>query len=217
MLLVLVLHRCRVRCVLANIAVCLRVVVSAVGAEWLVRWQHTRAWPQERQDAQGVQGTHQLRAGEAAGGHTREHNRGHTRGYTSAKWPTCLSARTSCMTLCAPNHSIEPSVFCCLRLCQSMTRIASLKSAAALCDMLQDVCYNADGSQVISCSSDATVRIWDAKTCEQLHGFRWGAATACSCTAVFLCCMQWSGGYHQHKPLPGRCQQHRGMSLAAVH
>jgi WD40 repeat protein len=39
---------------------------------------------------------------------------------------------------------------------------------------LQDVCYNADGSQVISCSSDATVRIWDAKTCEQLHGFRWG-------------------------------------------
>jgi WD40 repeat protein len=25
---------------------------------------------------------------------------------------------------------------------------------------------------VLSCSSDGTVRIWDAKTCEQLHGFR---------------------------------------------
>ena len=27
-------------------------------------------------------------------------------------------------------------------------------------------------AQVISCSSDATVRIWDAKSCEQLHAFR---------------------------------------------
>lgn len=32
--------------------------------------------------------------------------------------------------------------------------------------------YSADGSQVISSSSDATVRIWDAKSCEQLHAFR---------------------------------------------
>jgi WD40 repeat protein len=45
-------------------------------------------------------------------------------------------------------------------------------NAAAMLLPLQDVCYNADGSQIISCSSDATVRIWDAKTCEQLHGFR---------------------------------------------
>jgi WD40 repeat protein len=37
---------------------------------------------------------------------------------------------------------------------------------------VQDVLYSSDGSQVLSCSSDGTVRIWDAKTCEQLHGFR---------------------------------------------
>lgn len=41
-----------------------------------------------------------------------------------------------------------------------------------VCVMLQDVLYSSDGSQVLSCSSDGTVRIWDAKTCEQLHGFR---------------------------------------------
>jgi WD40 repeat protein len=32
-----------------------------------------------------------------------------------------------------------------------------------------------DNQKVISCSSDGTVRIWDAKSCEQLHAFRWGA------------------------------------------
>lgn len=45
--------------------------------------------------------------------------------------------------------------------------------------MLQDVLYSSDGSQVLSCSSDGTVRIWDAKTCEQLHGFRWGTGMRC--------------------------------------
>jgi WD40 repeat protein len=42
-----------------------------------------------------------------------------------------------------------------------------------LCVDVQDVLYSSDGSQVLSCSSDGTVRIWDAKTCEQLHGFRY--------------------------------------------
>jgi WD40 repeat-containing protein SMU1 len=37
---------------------------------------------------------------------------------------------------------------------------------------VQGVLFSQDGSQVISCSSDATVRVWDAKSCEQVHAFR---------------------------------------------
>ncbi len=32
--------------------------------------------------------------------------------------------------------------------------------------------YTADGTQVLSASSDATVRVWDSKSCECVHAFR---------------------------------------------
>lgn len=57
-------------------------------------------------------------------------------------------------------------------------RVHGLKSGKMLKELrghtsyVNHVTYSADGSSVVSASSDATVRIWDAKTCEQLHAFR---------------------------------------------
>ncbi|GFH15778.1 uncharacterized protein HaLaN_12072, partial [Haematococcus lacustris] len=34
---------------------------------------------------------------------------------------------------------------------------------------INDAIWSMDGCQVISASSDATVRVWDAKSCECLH------------------------------------------------
>jgi WD40 repeat-containing protein SMU1 len=38
---------------------------------------------------------------------------------------------------------------------------------------VNDAIYSPDGSQVISCSSDATVRVWDSKSCDCIHVFRY--------------------------------------------
>jgi hypothetical protein len=38
---------------------------------------------------------------------------------------------------------------------------------------------------VISASSDATVRVWDAKTCECVSAFR--CACGCECVSAFRC------------------------------
>lgn len=37
---------------------------------------------------------------------------------------------------------------------------------------VNDAIYSADGSQVISASSDATVRVWDAKSCDCITIFK---------------------------------------------
>ena len=37
---------------------------------------------------------------------------------------------------------------------------------------VNDAVFSAEGGQVISASSDSTVRVWDAKSCECLHAFR---------------------------------------------
>jgi WD40 repeat protein len=69
-------------------------------------------------------------------------------------------------------YAADRSVLC----VENMRCIKHVHSVCLCCTLLQDVLYSSDGSQVLSCSSDGTVRIWDAKTCEQLHGFRWGRA-----------------------------------------
>ncbi len=57
-------------------------------------------------------------------------------------------------------------------------RVHGLKSGKMLKELrghtsyVNDAVWSADGSQVVSASSDATVRVWDAKTCECLHAFR---------------------------------------------
>ena len=35
-----------------------------------------------------------------------------------------------------------------------------------------DAIYTPDGSQIVSAASDGTVRVWEAKTCEQLRAFK---------------------------------------------
>lgn len=58
-------------------------------------------------------------------------------------------------------------------------RVHGLKSGKMLKEMrghtsfVNDAIWGVDCSQIISCSSDATVRVWDAKTCECLQAFRW--------------------------------------------
>jgi WD40 repeat-containing protein SMU1 len=37
---------------------------------------------------------------------------------------------------------------------------------------VNDAIFSSEGGHVISASSDSTVRVWDAKTCECVHAFR---------------------------------------------
>jgi WD40 repeat-containing protein SMU1 len=66
----------------------------------------------------------------------------------------------------------------------AVVRVHGLKSGKMLKEFrghtsyVNDATYSADGSTVISASSDATVRVWDAKSCECLHAFRWAPFAA---------------------------------------
>lgn len=57
-------------------------------------------------------------------------------------------------------------------------RVHGLKSGKMLKEFLghtsyvNDALYSADGSQVVSAASDGTVRVWEAKSCEQLRAFK---------------------------------------------
>ena len=64
-----------------------------------------------------------------------------------------------------------------------MRRVHGLKSGKMLKEFVghtsyvNDAVYSPDGSQIISAASDSTVRVWDAKSCEELRAFKC-AATA---------------------------------------
>ena len=70
-------------------------------------------------------------------------------------------------------------------------RVHGLKSGKMLKEFrghtsyVNDAIFSAEGSQVISASSDATVRVWDAKTCECVSAFR--CACGCECVSAFRC------------------------------
>ena len=61
----------------------------------------------------------------------------------------------------------------------ALVRVHGLKSGKMLKELrghtsfVNDAIFSADNSQIISASSDATVRVWDAKTCECIHAFRY--------------------------------------------
>lgn len=73
-------------------------------------------------------------------------------------------------------------------------RVHGLKSGKMLKEMrghtsyVNDAAWGPDGSStLISASSDATVRVWDAKTCECLQAFRCGAVVVCIRVCVCVC------------------------------
>lgn len=57
-------------------------------------------------------------------------------------------------------------------------RVHGLKSGKMLKEFLghtsyaNDAIYSPDGSQIVSAASDGTVRVWEAKSCEQLRAFK---------------------------------------------
>ena len=48
----------------------------------------------------------------------------------------------------------------------------TLKEFRGHTSYVNGACWSPDGGQVVTCGSDGTVRVWDAKTCEQLGAFR---------------------------------------------
>jgi hypothetical protein len=84
-------------------------------------------------------------------------------------------------------------------------RVHGLKSGKMLKEMrghtsfVNDAIWGADGSQVVSASSDATVRVWDAKTCECLQAFR--------------CAAQLEGGVREGGPGPRRSDSEAAARL----
>ena len=48
-----------------------------------------------------------------------------------------------------------------------------LKEFVGHTSYVNDAIYSPDGSQIISAASDATVRIWDGKSCDQLRAFKY--------------------------------------------
>lgn len=73
------------------------------------------------------------------------------------------------------------------------------------------VAYTTDGNQVLSASSDGTVRVWNSKTCECVQAFRYVVCAQCRCVVVVVvvcarcrcvvvfccccCCFLSVGGY----------------------
>ncbi len=50
-----------------------------------------------------------------------------------------------------------------------------LKEFVGHTSYVNDAIYSPDGSQIISAASDSTVRVWDAKSCEELRAFKCAA------------------------------------------
>ncbi len=67
-----------------------------------------------------------------------------------------------------------------------MCRVHGLKSGKMLKEFVghtsyvNDAIYSPDGSQIISAASDSTVRVWDAKSCEELRAFKCAATVQAS-------------------------------------
>ena len=63
----------------------------------------------------------------------------------------------------------------------AVCRVHGLKSGKMLKEFVghtsyvNDAIYSPDGSQIISAASDSTVRVWDAKSCEELRAFKCAA------------------------------------------
>ncbi len=70
-------------------------------------------------------------------------------------------------------------------------RVHGLKSGKMLKEFVghtsyvNDAIYSPDGSQIISAASDSTVRVWDAKSCEELRAFKCAAAVQHSVPLIF--------------------------------
>ena len=80
-----------------------------------------------------------------------------------------------------------------------MRRVHGLKSGKMLKEFVghtsyvNDVVYSPDGSQIISAASDSTVRVWDAKSCEELRAFKCAVLFSphnrmCAWDALSVCC-----------------------------
>ena len=53
-----------------------------------------------------------------------------------------------------------------------------LKEFVGHTSYVNDAIYSPDGSQIISAASDSTVRVWDAKSCEELRAFKYAVKIA---------------------------------------
>lgn len=98
-------------------------------------------------------------------------------------------------------HVWSPYTPCCTRVC---ARVYGMKSGKMLKEFrghasyVNHVAYTADGNQVLSASSDGTVRVWNAKTCECVHAFRY---VACLVSFAFTVCTA-----HQRPLEPPMCR-----------
>lgn len=63
-----------------------------------------------------------------------------------------------------------------------------LKELRGHSSYVNHVAYTGDGNQVLSASSDGTVRVWNTKTCECVHAFRcgWGGAVLLHSHALWV-------------------------------
>jgi hypothetical protein len=55
--------------------------------------------------------------------------------------------------------------------------------------------------QVISASSDATVRVWDAKTCECIQAFRWGRGRRAAAVQAAVAALVDAAAYLAMQPM----------------